>query len=534
MRKAILILASGSLLILFNSLKAQDQIDASRYSQSILGGTARFMAMGGAFCAVGGDMSTLPYNPAGIAVFNKNQLEITPGVAISNVTSSFNGNSPLGNETGTFVIQSGGFVATWRTKNKDAGWKNCNFGIVYNRTNDFNSNFTITGVNKNNSLADEFKDIANSSGQTPGNLEPFQAGPAFQAGILDTVPGTNGTQYFNVIDPYLEKGDYVTQTKSVSTTGSAGETDISFGGNYNNKFYIGGSIGIADIDYTEDDNYTETANYTDNTYGFQQFSFAQNLTTTGSGVNFKLGGIYRITDWLRIGAAVHTPTFYSMTDNYSTSLTSQFTSSPYSGSGGVFGPYGSSYSNNYSFTTPMKAMGGAAVVWNESNNFQAIISADYEYVDYSTARFSESGTSFEDENSAIIADLEPASNLRGGIEAVFNNTFSIRVGYDYYGSAGNPYVPSTGSEGARQTFCGGFGIKFSQVFLDLTYTLTNYKDTYYMYDPSYGINPATNTNNLSNIVLTLGVNFNSHARNPRRERFSGYPPPPPPPPPQGY
>src|SRR5277367_6231876 len=82
-------------------LKTNAQVgeaDALRYSQSILGGTARFMAMGGAFCAVGGDLSTLPYNPAGIAVFNKNQLEITPGVAISNVTSSFNGNSPLGNE----------------------------------------------------------------------------------------------------------------------------------------------------------------------------------------------------------------------------------------------------------------------------------------------------------------------------------------------------------------------------------------------------------------------------------------------------
>src|SRR5277367_4559553 len=77
-------------------LKTNAQVgeaDALRYSQDILGGTARFAAMGGAFCAVGGDLSTLSYNPGGIAVFTKNQLEITPGLTLQSTNANYNGQS---------------------------------------------------------------------------------------------------------------------------------------------------------------------------------------------------------------------------------------------------------------------------------------------------------------------------------------------------------------------------------------------------------------------------------------------------------
>ena len=38
------------------------------------GGTARFMSMGGAFTALGGDISTLSQNPAGIGVFRTSEM----------------------------------------------------------------------------------------------------------------------------------------------------------------------------------------------------------------------------------------------------------------------------------------------------------------------------------------------------------------------------------------------------------------------------------------------------------------------------
>ena len=48
---------------------AQSQADAYRLSQTELTGTARFVSMGGAFGALGGDISVMSYNPAGLAIY---------------------------------------------------------------------------------------------------------------------------------------------------------------------------------------------------------------------------------------------------------------------------------------------------------------------------------------------------------------------------------------------------------------------------------------------------------------------------------
>ncbi|MBK7668088.1 MAG: hypothetical protein IPJ32_12590 [Sphingobacteriaceae bacterium] len=66
-------------------------MDALRYSQTGVGGTARFISMGGAFGALGGNTSCLSYNPAGIGIYRKGELNITPGVNFSSVKSSYNG-----------------------------------------------------------------------------------------------------------------------------------------------------------------------------------------------------------------------------------------------------------------------------------------------------------------------------------------------------------------------------------------------------------------------------------------------------------
>lgn len=66
MKKITYILAS--MLILSLPLSAQGEVDALRFSREDLYGTARSMAMGGAFGALGGDLTGVNINPAGIAV----------------------------------------------------------------------------------------------------------------------------------------------------------------------------------------------------------------------------------------------------------------------------------------------------------------------------------------------------------------------------------------------------------------------------------------------------------------------------------
>jgi hypothetical protein len=520
--------------------KAQvGEADALRYSQDILGGTARFAAMGGAFCAVGGDLSTLSYNPAGVAVFTKNQLEITPGLTLQSTNSNYNGYTST-NEDNVATLQSVGLVGTSkvRKRNKDdvGGWKSYSFAFAYNRLNNFNDNVTVEGYNHSSTLLNDLTSEAN--GTNYNNLEPFKLSPAFNAGLLDTVAGSNASQYFNIIQSALSSGngDYILQQENINTTGSMGEFDFSFGGNYNDKLFIGATIGIVDVNYNLTDSYTETAEYTDATYGFQNFSYMQNLSTSGTGYNFKIGFIYRLMDWLRIGGAINSPTFFNMTDNYSTTWEANFGPSNYSGSGGQVTTYsdgqplGAQTSYGYNLTTPLKAIGGAAVVINN----QGIISADYEYVNYSTINLNSSDPNLPSGyipalNTAISQDFVQANNLRFGFEWVLY-PISFRAGYAIYG---NPYNEGTvGYSSVRSSYSAGIGLKVNNVFFDFAYTLMQYSEQYQMYSEA---SPSTLKTNITNVIFTLGYNFGP-AKNhtPRRQRYAPYSPPPPPPPPAGY
>jgi len=522
--------------------KAQvGEADALRYSQSILGGTARYAAMGGAFCAVGGDLGSLGYNPAGVAVFNNSQLEFTPGLTIQSTNANYNGASTT-SQANVVNVQSMGLVGTRKVRNKDGdagGWKSYSFGIAYNRLNNFDDNVTIQGKNYNSTMLNDLTTQANGTNyQNLPNLDPYKVSPAWQAGLLDTMANSNASQYFNIIQPSLTgSGNYILQTENINTTGSMGETDISFGGNYNDKLFIGGTIGIVDVNYNLTDTYTEAAGYTDVTYGFSNYSYIQNLNTSGTGVNFKLGFIYRIMDWLRVGGAINSPTYFSMTDNYSTTWVANYIASPYTNNtaqqvttdayGNILG---SQTSYNYNLTTPLKAIAGAAVVINH----QGILSADYEYVNYSNINLNSGDPNLSPGyiptlNTAIAQDFIQANNLKFGFEWVLY-PLSFRAGYAIYG---NPFNDSAvGYKSVRTSYSAGIGIKVNNVSFDFAYTLMQYSE---LYQPYTNAPTATLKTNISNAIFTLAYKFGpTTPHHHRRERFNNaYPPPPPPPPPPG-
>jgi hypothetical protein len=490
--KRILYITICALAITPVSLLAQNETDALRYSQTTFGGTARFMAMRGAFCAVGGDPSTLAFNPAGIAVFAKSQFTFTPGFSFQNTSSTYNGMLSTGQMAG-MNVQNLAWISTWKNRHDDAMWKGLNFGIAYNRTNNFNSNITIQGNSNNSTYLDQVVNDAN--GTYYGNLDVFETSPAYQVGLIYP-NSSDSSHYGNIVRPYLGNANYVMQQKSISTNGSMGETDISFGANYNNKLYLGATIGIPDIRYTENVQYTETPTYKDTTNGLQSYNYNTSLTTTGGGINFKVGAIYRITDWLRIGAAIHSPTFFSLTDDYSTNMSATYGPSNNPAPAGTYTSNGNESSFNYTLITPMRVMGGLAFIIHH----QGILSVDYEYMDYSTASLNSSDYTFSGANQAIAQNYMAASNIRVGAEWVLF-PFSIRAGYAMYG---NPYSSIAGNNVVTSNFSGGFGIRIKQYAIDLAYVLTQYKANYYLYN---GSNAASNQTSISNVALTFTANL---------------------------
>ena len=234
----------------------------------------------------------------------------------------------------------------------------------------------------------------------------------------------------------------------------------------------------------------------------EKFVRDQQISTTGRGVDFKAGAIYSIYDWLRIGASIHSPTFfYNMTDVYSDSITATYS---HFETPEVYAPNGKTktYSSpeglfDYSLTTPFRALGSIAFIIGK----RGLISGDYEYVNYSQARLNSSTDDFREANKTIQNEYTSASNIRIGTEWRFE-PFSIRAGYSYYGS---PYKFDV-NDGSRSTYSLGLGYKMEVFYMDVAYQLTQSKEKYFMYDPGF-VNASNNKIQSGAILTTLGFKF---------------------------
>ncbi|HSF44599.1 MAG TPA: hypothetical protein VLA58_01270, partial [Chitinophagaceae bacterium] len=233
--------------------------------------------------------------------------------------------------------------------------------------------------------------------------------------------------------------------------------------------------------------------------------------TESVGVNLKLGMIYKPIEQLRIGLAVHTPTFHSMEDLYNTTITTDLEG--YAGNGtlkqsseDLLGQYGQ-YA--YSFNSPWRFMGGVAYVIREVKDVtkqKGFISADIEFTDYGGGSFTDengSSNAFGEINDIIGTEYKSTVNIRLGGELKFN-TIMARAGFAYYG---NPYQDPE-IDGTRMNLSGGLGYRNKGKFIDLTYVHQILKDGFYPYrlsDNYYA--PVNMSGGVGNLMLTVGFKF---------------------------
>ena len=482
MKKISIILVS-IITLSFSSL-AQTEVDALRYSQLTFGGTARYMSTGGAFGALGADFSVLSSNPAGIGLYKKSEMTFTPSLFTSNTKSSFNGMS--NNDTKyNFNFSNIGIVFAFNSNDGlSSEWKNVQFGFGLNRTNNFNNRTIITGDNTQTSLMDDY--ILKANGNAVDDLNEFDTRLAYDTYLLD--PSSIGTNNYYSRVPI----GGIRQTKEITSWGSMNEMVFSFGGNYNDKLYLGATIGVPFLSYTEESIYIEE-DVADTISGFKKYSVYDNLETSGSGFNFKFGMIYRINNWVRLGGAIHTPTFYSMNDNYSRKITSNLDTSIHEASSpqGIY---------DYQLTTPMRAIGSIAFIIGK----RGLISAEYEFIDYSTARLRSEGNetlnAFSEVNSKINTIYTTSNNIRVGAEWNLAPV-KIRGGYALYG---NPFKSGV-NNGERSSYTFGFGFREKGYFLDFAYVYSIHSENYYLY-PSVG-SAAQLDKTTNNFLMTLGFKF---------------------------
>ena len=143
MKNIYRIIVFGTFLLgIGGMLNAQTTIyDANRLMGSDLNGTARFVGMGGAMGALGGDISTMGTNPAGIGIYRSNDVMVSFGFV--NVGSKDAGGSSIDKFHGSF--DNAGFIFTNKIGNSTP-LRYVNFGFNYHRTKSFDKNMVMNGV----------------------------------------------------------------------------------------------------------------------------------------------------------------------------------------------------------------------------------------------------------------------------------------------------------------------------------------------------------------------------------------------------
>lgn len=465
--------------------------NAFNFSKNEYGGTARFIGMGGAFGAIGGDFSSIAINPAGLGIYRSSEIVFSPGLSYNTNDASYLGNSVSENGY-TINMNNLGLVASYELDDSDTRWVYVNFGVGFNRTVDLNNNVQFEGIN-NNSIMEVFVDYANNNASDPMDLDGLYEYLLFSSGVIDT---SGGVFYSDITDAVINDPDNfeVFQRKIIETEGSISEFNFSFSGNYANKLYVGASIGLFRVRYEQFASHYEyeTANvpfvFTDG------FDFREYSTTEGGGYNFKIGAIYKPMEFLKVGASVHTPTFYNLKQEFYNKAVGYYdTPNDFQPAASPIQTY------EYDLTSPWRYIGSVGFQIGKI----ALIDVDYEYVDYSTMKLDDESNSQE------------VSNDNDDIESMYDNTYNIRAGAEIrYGSlyfrGGGRYSTSpykNNSDYDKITFAGGLGYREKKFFIDMAFSQSQYSYNMQAYEYEYNDAIANIDNKVNNYVLTFGFKF---------------------------
>jgi long-subunit fatty acid transport protein len=495
MRRYLLIF---TMILLGSSVSAQYVDNALLFSQQNYGSTARLKAMGNAFGALGGDFGALSINPAGVAIYQRTELSTTMGLLNLNSTeSTYQGNS-FKEENNNFNFKNFGYVSAIPASGKSSGLVSLNFGLGYNRLANFNQN-TAVGSNSSpysrmdafaqNTNGINFNNLVTTDGYDPYNSVPWESKLAWETYLIDVSnPTGTGNQYTT----FLLENETVQQLQTTSQEGFINEYVATFGANFNHRLYLGMTLGMQDLFFDEAKLYSENG---DNRLGSNAGSY-----------NFKFGAIFRPVPVLRLGVAIHTPTYFKFNESYSSSMSSDLSgiSDDADGKHSESSPVGT---YKYDFHTPMHVIGSLAYQVAK----KALISVDYEFVDYGAMKYSNGlgGGTFQTENGEIETIYKATHTLRVGAEYKPVSAVSLRGGVEFIG---NPYQASAyglsqpNADYKYRTYNGGIGYRHGNFSLDVTYSLGDRTNYLYMYQvEGVNVDPVKYQTLNHELLLTLAI-----------------------------
>jgi hypothetical protein len=504
--------------------QAQFPEDALRYGYPPMGGTARNIAIGGAMGSLGGDITAAHINPAGIGLYKNSEVVLSPGFQFGKFNYDFlDGNAS--SKKSSFQYGTSGFV----TGSLNARYKKATssaFSISVNQVANFNNRIQYQGNNNLSSWSEQYVEQLVRDRATMRQAEEnyvLGASLAFWTFLVDTLADASGNLigYQSLVPLSRDGSTAINQFNQIDTRGGIHEISIAFANNYNDKFYLGGSVNIPIYSFNKEQVFREEDQSGDFDNDFSFFEYTGTARTNGFGFNAKIGIIAKPVDKIRLGLAFHSPTIAGMTDTYTASIvtnTENYTVFPQplsetsqnlieqNLSNGSSNPDRGVY--EYQLTTPYRFLGSASYVINEVRDVRkqkGFITADVEYVRHSAVRFSAVNPGdepyYNSLNDLIRQQFRGAFNFKLGGELKFEKIMA-RAGFATFG---NPYSQETGLKITRNMLSGGIGYRHHGMFIDLTYVHSFIGSVHIPYFLEDKPNPiAEGSNNRGGIMMTVG------------------------------
>ncbi|RLZ11923.1 OmpP1/FadL family transporter [Faecalibacter macacae] len=236
------------------------------YGQDINSGSAKHIGVGGAVGALGGDISSVEQNPAGLGVAINSEVQVTAGVSSFKNTNTFASERTEKDSRFDFQHFSGAFVFN---NDQSSKWNRFSIGLNYlNQRLD-----RINQVNSNQNIA------------------------------FDVVDETG-----NITDTYRFAG-YADQVE-----GYKSKFSLNFATAYDNKLYLGLGLNFHESNYQAFSQYAEKSDATGTTYVYDKNGTPYN--EIGQGFSLSAGAIYKFNHNVRAGIGYHSPIWYNVDEVY--------------------------------------------------------------------------------------------------------------------------------------------------------------------------------------------------------------------------
>lgn len=525
---------------------AQTAYDALLFSENNYEGSARTVAMGNAFTALGGDLGAAGLNPASTAVAGYSQITLTPALTIS--ASTAQGVSPyadgslpyferkMKSSMSQFNVPNLGMTINYDT-HRTSGVRNITFGFIVNRTACWNEDIYANGMNNSTSFMGAMAYEATVDGLTGADLGaasaydfmPWKPVVGYNSGMISTFGGYDD-QFVGASEVVYDNGDVslggpIGQTYGRRVDGGKYDYLFNIGANISDFIYIGANLGVTSLDYSYNEYFKEAAGdpgdfeialSNGETIYFNEMKYKYSYNAVGNGFYGKFGVIVTPGNGIRIGAAVQTPTVNNITEEWQQAGETSYTDARYNAS--ASSPYGT---NSYKMVSPMRANFGVAYAFGQ----YGVISADYEVCDYSTMRYKTSSYTgrdyFEDVNAEIRELFRASHMFRAGAEFKPMPELAVRAGYGLTTSP-EACIECSSDLPSIQTQNVSLGLGYSSknsFFADLAVRRTFLPDEYFMPYADYIFNAdgsinenayapeILNEKSLWKVLLTFGWRF---------------------------